>query len=84
MSSKFQIIVDNNKCVGCLACALHCSFSRQGLFNPFNAYIRISTPIDRANDISFTDDCDNCGICARYCPYGALVLEKESREAVNA
>ena len=80
MGSKFKIIVDNGRCTGCLTCALECSFAKQNAFNPMTAYIRISCPMDRLNVIYFTDDCDSCGICARRCPYGALILDKDSAE----
>ena len=74
MASKYKIIVNNSKCTGCLTCALECSFVRQKLFNPMNAYIQISSKFDKLCAITFTDECDNCCICARKCPYGALTI----------
>ncbi|MDY6918375.1 MAG: 4Fe-4S binding protein [Chloroflexota bacterium] len=46
-------------------------------FNPSKARIRVRRLVgaDTEYEISFTGECDNCGICARYCPYGALVQE---------
>lgn len=78
MESKFKILVESTKCVRCLTCALNCSFSRIGVFNPMKAYIRVSDPypFDSVPEISFTEECDNCGICARSCPYGALNLKE--------
>ena len=78
------ILAEPAKCVGCLRCALMCSFRFEKAFNPTYAKIKIVSA-DRATppgqpQISFTDDCDSCGICVRACTYGALVLEK-SREA---
>ena len=32
-------------------------------------------------EISFTDDCDGCGICVRACTYGALTREKRAEAA---
>jgi hypothetical protein len=32
--------------------------------------------LDTANEISFTIECDSCGICAHFCPYGCLGLGK--------
>ena len=81
MGSKFKIDINSTKCTGCLTCALHCSFARLGCFNPMKAYIRISTFFDKPNLITFTDECDNCGICARNCPYDALILEKITEQA---
>ncbi|MDY6834880.1 MAG: hypothetical protein SVY53_08810 [Chloroflexota bacterium] len=47
-------------------------------FNPVKARVRIRRLVgaDTEYAISFTEECDNCGICARWCPYGALIQEK--------
>jgi formate dehydrogenase beta subunit len=76
------ILVDPTKCVGCFRCALMCSLRFEGAFNPGYAKIKIVPP-DRStppgeSEISFTDDCDNCGICVRTCSYGALTREKRA------
>ncbi len=71
------LTVKEARCAGCLICALRCSFRFEREFNPARAAIRVL----RANNdnsefnIIFTDQCDNCGICARFCPYGALIQE---------
>jgi ferredoxin len=31
--------------------------------------------------ITFTETCDNCGICVRHCPYGALIQAKRKGAA---
>jgi len=77
MKKKAEITVDTKKCTGCLVCALHCSYTKQGLFNPMKAYIRISTCLDEPNKVFFTNDCDSCGICAHFCPYGCLGIGKK-------
>jgi formate dehydrogenase beta subunit len=76
------ILVDPAKCVGCFRCALMCSFRFEGAFNPSYAKIKIVPP-DRStppgeSQISFSDDCDGCGICVRSCSYGALTREKRA------
>ena len=75
-----QILAEPAKCVGCLRCALMCSFRFEKAFNPGYAKIKIVSA-DRAtppgqSQISFTDDCDGCGICVITCSYGALTREK--------
>lgn len=71
-----KIIVHPENCVRCYRCELECSFSKTRVFNPEEAFIKIDW--DWLNDeprISFTDDCDGCGLCAKSCIYGALTLK---------
>ena len=73
------IKVDASKCTGCLICELRCSLRFEKAFNPSKAQVVIRRLVgsDNEYEISFTDRCDNCGICARYCPYGALIQQKK-------
>jgi len=73
------IKADAARCVGCLLCELHCSLRFEKAFNPAKAAIKIRRRLHSPNEyeIIFTDRCDNCGICARYCSYGALTQEKK-------
>ena len=73
------IRVDLSQCVGCLICELRCSFRFERAFNPSKAYIKVLMANNGEGEfkIVFTDECDNCGICARYCPYGTLSQEKK-------
>ena len=74
------IIVDASKCTGCLICELRCSLRFEREYNPAKAAIKIRRLVGAENEytISFTEQCDNCGICARYCPFGALLQEKKA------
>lgn len=65
----------SEKCTGCLTCALVCSLSHHEQCSPSLAYVRLHADGSRWR-AEFTPDCDECGRCARYCPYGAL--EKEN------
>ncbi len=67
----------SEKCTGCLVCELRCSLRFEKAFNPARAKIRIKRLVGAETEfsIAFTDDCDNCGLCVRHCPYGALVQE---------
>ena len=69
------IVVDPALCAGCRTCQIRCSLRWEGAFIPAKARIRIIRLVNnrhREFDIVFEDDCDNCGLCAKYCPYGAL------------
>lgn len=65
---------DPASCTNCLSCQLICSFSNTGRFNPIKAFVTVDFA---GNDISFADDCLECGLCADYCPFGALVKAGE-------
>lgn len=66
---------DPLKCTNCLCCHLICSFNDTDRFNPLKAHISIDFK-GPGSTVSFRDGCLKCGLCARYCPFGALV-EKE-------
>jgi len=74
------IFADPAKCAGCLVCELRCSLRLEGGFSPGKARIKIRRLVgeDTEYSVSFTDECDLCGICARYCPYGTLTREKKA------
>ena len=67
-----EIKVHPEKCSGCLSCQLACSLAYNKAFNPLKARIIINWIGDMEREISFTDNCNNCGICVQYCNFGAL------------
>ena len=71
------ISADASRCAGCQICALRCSLRFEKAFNPAMAAITVSRLVGEAHEyaIAFGPACDNCGICARYCAYGALTQE---------
>ncbi len=74
-----SISADASKCTGCLICELRCSLRFERAFNPAKAALIVRRVGQSANEyeISFSDKCDNCGICVRFCSYGALTQEKK-------
>ena len=73
-------------CTGCNICALACSLTRKGVFNPRYAKIRIHQELSGlVTQIEFTDQCDSelsgqCNItdsepnCVKYCNFNGLKL----------
>ena len=70
------IKIDAARCAGCLTCELRCSLRFLKAFSIARAAIEIRRNVHSADEyrISFTDRCDSCGICVRYCGYGALTV----------
>lgn len=60
------------RCAGCMSCALACSWTFTGAFNPVKSRILINWPGDVQRRIIFTKECTDCGVCVEYCNYGAL------------
>ncbi|MFC2001498.1 FAD-dependent oxidoreductase [Chloroflexota bacterium] len=80
LGCDLTIIAEANKCRACFICQLVCSLRFEGAFNPSKAAITI-LPVTKPDgdmdiQISFNDKCDCCGLCVRYCPYGALSRSK--------
>ena len=71
-SRSNQIIVRENKCVGCRICQLWCSYIQKKKFIPSEAFIQIKNEYDLVPEISFLKGCTKCGQCVQYCLYGAL------------
>jgi Pyruvate/2-oxoacid:ferredoxin oxidoreductase delta subunit len=72
------VVMDALKCAECRCCQLACSFAYTGAFNPQKAKISIETPIGTGweREISFTDECVKCSVCARTCTYEVLSMIK--------
>jgi anaerobic carbon-monoxide dehydrogenase iron sulfur subunit len=65
------MVHDAEKCTGCMTCQLVCSLSHHGECNPSLAYIVLRGD-GSLTQAEFTQDCDECARCAKYCPYGAI------------
>jgi Fe-S-cluster-containing hydrogenase component 2 len=76
-AKEFPILTYPEKCTGCRTCQVMCSIRHLGEFNPLKSYITVTRDHGiRTTSLSFTSDCTWCGYCARFCPYGALILKK--------
>ena len=76
LKCDLPIVVEETKCRSCFVCQLVCSLRFEGAFDTSKAAIRIQ-PVTQSDGnvdirISFDDKCDGCGLCVRYCPFGAL------------
>ena len=76
LKCDLPIVVEAAKCRSCYVCQLVCSLRLEGAFDTSKAAIAIQPVMKPDGEaeivISFEDKCDSCGLCVRYCPYGAL------------
>ena len=84
-----HINTEVEECTGCNMCALACSLSQKGAFNPRYAKIRIHQELSGlVTGIEFTDHCNSklsgqCNLtvsepnCVKYCIFKGLQLIKE-------
>ncbi|MFC1858872.1 4Fe-4S binding protein [Thermodesulfobacteriota bacterium] len=81
-----KVIIHTENCAGCLSCQLICSLTYQKEFNPAKAFIQVQYLGRTGNDnlVKFTDDCNECGLCAKYCYFNALTLKEKEEVASPA
>ncbi len=76
MARKAMIRSSREQCSGCLRCVLACSFftSEEKAFSLSKARIQVLPGETDAGpfEITFSSECDGCGICVRYCDFGVL------------
>jgi len=74
--AKYDITVAADNCTGCLRCELACSDAYAKTFSTASARIRVVMTGPDC-EISFTDECVECGICADNCLYDTLSKERK-------
>ncbi len=79
------LLIDPEKCTGCLQCEMACSFEHEGQFNPSRSRIRVFTFHREGEFVPYT--CTQCAEawCMRACPVDAIVnnLELGAKEVVE-
>ena len=81
---KARVVAMWERCRGCQICQLICSFVHEKVFNPTKAAIHIERLAGETEfGVTLTPQCDSCGVCVRYCLYGALSREALDNEAEN-
>ena len=80
MKKRWQMVADPKRCTLCYMCQLVCSLKQDKIFNPSQASIKISRVVKPSGEldvgVSFNDNCDSCGLCAKYCLYDALARKR--------
>lgn len=81
----FKLLVHPEKCSGCYTCQVRCSMRLNRVSSTTQTAIVIErSPNQFGSNISFTDECDLCTICALFCPYGALERVRNDSEEKGA
>jgi Fe-S-cluster-containing dehydrogenase component len=78
--AKYQIQIFEERCTGCMRCALACSDLYSGSFNPAASRIWIAVS-DHDWAVELTEDCNECAACVDHCFYDALQRKKRGVEA---
>ncbi len=80
---KETILFDPEKCSGCKACEIACSFRKRNFFSPGGASLKINhRPLEREISAEFFKSCDLCfnlevPFCIEFCATGALALGRK-------
>jgi len=77
-----KLIFNYEKCTGCRACELACSFHKEGFFAPSKSRIKIVRIDEEGLDIPIgCEHCDNAP-CITACPTRALSRDSETNAIV--
>ena len=73
MSTDTSMKPLSENCTGCLMCQLACSFTKTSAFSPASSYVTVQrVGVSETYEVSFTEDCDACGVCTQYCYFDAI------------
>lgn len=80
-----SLLIDPEKCTGCVQCEMACSYENEGIFNPSKSRIRVFTFHDEGRFVPYT--CTQCAEawCQQACPVDAIVINAVtgSKDIVN-
>jgi carbon-monoxide dehydrogenase iron sulfur subunit len=81
-AQKLSVNVD--RCTGCMACTLACSYAKEGVFSPQLARIRVLKLEESGVDAPLV--CQQCDAprCIEACPIGAMVRDDAGIVVVDA
>lgn len=69
-----SVVIDVDRCTGCLNCQLICSITFEKVFDPARARIIVERKPNGEKSTRFTEECTSCNICVDYCVYGGITL----------
>jgi Fe-S-cluster-containing hydrogenase component 2 len=67
-------VVREDLCTGCAMCVVSCASIKHDLFGFANAhsYVEVTPEPDEAYAVRFTDECDGCCYCLKFCAFDAI------------
>lgn len=73
-----KIVIDHDRCTGCMICSQACSLVKTGTINPASARIRIVDWEDTGVTVPVV--CQHCAepVCLPACPEGAISQDRET------
>ena len=70
-----SLLLNAEKCTGCLQCEMACSYEHEGIFNPVKSSIKVFNFHDEGRFVPYTcTQCDEAW-CMTACPVDAITLD---------
>ncbi|RDY23329.1 4Fe-4S dicluster domain-containing protein [Romboutsia maritimum] len=78
---KKLVVTDRSQCQACLSCEIACSEAFYKMYNNFDTpCIRIDVKKDNSLNVKA---CNQCGVCAKKCPEGAIKQNAKGVYMIN-
>jgi Fe-S-cluster-containing dehydrogenase component len=67
-------VIREELCTGCALCVVSCASIKHDLFGFANAhsYVEVTRQPEEAYGVRFTDECDGCCYCLKFCAFDAI------------